>query len=232
MSQGIKMKLIGPILLVFLLAGCASSTPTLDTGPDAEVTFDGLFPVKGGSFDAAWARDDVDLTQYTKLMLQGVGIEYRPGGETGRTYMARTSADHFEVTEKQKGDFAALMGEVFREELGKSEHFTIVDEPGPDVLLIKGALLDVVSYVPPDVATSSRDRIYLSRVGEATLVLELRDSITEAILARAIDRRAAESAFSMSESNRVRNRSEVRRMAQTWARMLRTRLDEFGGAAD
>ena len=82
------------------------------------------------------------------------------------------------------------------------------------------------------VTTSSRDRIYLSRVGEATLVLELRDSITEAILARAVDRRAAESSFSMSESNRVRNRSEVRRMAATWARMLRTRLDEFGGATE
>lgn len=232
MNQGTNMKLISPVILVLLLAGCASSTPTLDTGPDADVTFDGLYPVKNGSFDAAWARDDVDLTQYSKLMLQGVGIEYRPGGESGRTYMSRTSADHFEVTEKQKADFAALMSEVFREELGKSTQFTIVDEPGPDVLLIKGALLDVVSYVPPDVTMSARDRIFLSRVGEATLVLELRDSITEAILARAIDRRAAESQFSMSESNPVRNRAEVRRMAQTWARMLRTRLDEFGGATE
>ena len=232
MSQGIKMKLIGPILLVFLLAGCASSTPTLDTSPDAEVTFDGLFPVKGGSFDAAWARDDVDLTKYTKLMLEGVGVEYRPGGEGGRMWQARTTAQHFEVTERQKAEFEALMAEVFTEELGKSKKFTIVDEPGPDVLLIKGALLDVVSFVPPDVGTSSRDRIYLSRVGEATLVLELRDSITEAILARAIDRRAAESQWNFSESNRVRNRSEVRRLAATWARMLRTRLDEFGGAVD
>ena len=232
MSQGIKMKLISPVILAFLLAGCASSTPTLDTSPDAQLSFDGLFPVKGGSFDAAWARDDVDLTQYTKIMLEGVGVEYRPGGESGRMWQARSSAEHFEVTERQKADFEALMRETFLEELGRSTHFTIVDEPGPDVLLIRGALLDVVSFVPPDVGQTARDRVFLSRVGEATLVLELRDSITEAILARAIDRRAAESSFGMNESNRVRNRSEVRRLALAWGRMLRTRLDEFGAPAD
>lgn len=225
------MRLIAPIFAVLLMAGCASSTPTIDTSPDAQLSFDGLFPVKGGSFDAAWARNDVDLTKYSKLMLEGVGVEYRPGGESGRTWHARTSAQHFEVTEAQKADFEALMGEVFREELAKSTHFTIVDEPGPDVLLVRGALLDVVSFVPPDTSMGSRDRVYLSRVGEATIVLELRDSITEAILARAVDRRAAEASFGASESNRVRNRSEVRRMASAWARMLRTRLDEFGGSA-
>lgn len=225
------MKLIGYLLVALLMAGCATSTPTVDTSAGAEMTFDGLYPIKGGSADAAWARADVDLTQYSKLMLEGVGVEYRPGGESGRMYSARSSADHFEVTEKQKADFEALMAEVFREELGKSSHFTLVDEPGPDVLLIRGSLLDVVSYVPPD-TMSGRDRIYLSRVGEATLVLELRDSITEAILARAIDRRAAESQYQVRESNRVTNRSEVRRLAGTWARMLRTRLDEFAVPAE
>jgi hypothetical protein len=195
------------------------------------MTYDGLYPVKGGRADEAWARPDVDLTQYSKIMLRSFGVEYRPGGEAGRTFTARSRGGPYEVTEAQKARFQAVMAEVFLEELGKSKHFTIVSEPGPDVLLIRGGLLDVVSYVPPE-PVGGRADVYLSRVGEATLTLELRDSITEAILARAVDRRAAEDVAGMRKSNRVSNASEVRRVARIWAGLLRDRLDEFGAPAE
>ena len=217
-------------ITMLMIAGCAAPTPKLDTNADAEMTFDGLFPIKNTRVHSAWARADLDLTPFSKIMLEGVGVEYRPGGETGRSMSSRSNASHFEVTEAQKERFESLMREVFIEELGRSEHFTIVTEPGPDVLLIRGGLLDVVSFVPPE--TVGRSDIFLSRVGEATLVLEIRDSITEAILVRAVDRRAAEqSGGFMSSSNRVTNAAEIRRLARTWARMLRERLDEFGAPA-
>ena len=210
------------------IAGCATPPPTVDTSAEAEMTFDGLFPVKDSRADQAWARPDVDLTQYSKVMLQSIGIEYRPGGESGRTLSSRSSGGPYEVTEEQKDRFEELMRETFLDELGKSEHFTIVSEPGPDVLLVRGGLLDVVSYVPPD-PVGVRSDIYLSRVGEATIVIELRDSITEAILARAVDRRAAEQmSGAWQASNRVTNAAEVRRLGRRWARLLRERLDDYG----
>ena len=215
----------GLTLLVLGLAGCAASTPTIDTSPEAELTFDGLHPLKGTRADAAWVRPGSDISQYSKIMLQGVGVEYRPGGESGRTYTARTSADHYEVTGKQKARLEEVMQEAFSEELAKSEHFMLVDENGPDVLLIIGGLLDVVSFVPPE--PMGRSEVFLSRVGEATLVLEIRDSITDATLARVVDRRAAEDSSGFTRSNRVTNTSEVRRLANTWARLLRSRLDEL-----
>ncbi len=208
-----------------VMAGCATPTPTIDTSDEAEATFDGLYPISGSQADAAWARPGVDLSQYSKIRLQGVGIEYRPGGASGRTYAARNNQSHFEVTEKQRASFEQVVREAFRDELARSERFTIVEENGPDVLLITGGLLDVVSYVPPEPV--GRVDIYLDRVGEATLVLEIRDSITQAILARVVDRRAAEAAVGVSVSDRVRNRAEVRRMARWWANLLRTRLDEL-----
>lgn len=212
--------------LLALVAACATSTPTLDTSSEAELSFDGLYPIKGGSADAAWMRQGADISKYSKIMLQGVGIEYRPGGESGRLYHARSSADHFEITDQQKAKLVQVMRDAFRDELGRSERFTIVDEPGPDVLLIRGGLLDVVSFVPPEPV--GRSEIYLSRVGEATLVLEIRDSVSEAVIARAVDRRAAEDSLGFNESNRVNNAAEVRRMAKTWARLLRERLDTYG----
>ena len=43
------------------LTGCATSTQTIDSSQEAEVTFDGLHEVKGGRADKAWARPGVDI---------------------------------------------------------------------------------------------------------------------------------------------------------------------------
>jgi len=211
---------------VALVGGCSGINPTVDTSAEAEMTFDGLYPIKNGYADMAWARPGADISQYSKIMLLGAGIEYRPGGESGRAYHSMRSGDHFEITDREKERLQELLTETFHKELGKSEHFTIVEEAGPDVLLIRGALLDVVSYVPPE--PIGRGDIFLSSVGEATLVLEIRDSVSGAILARAVDRRAAEDiAGGFRRSNRVSTAMEVRQLASTWARKLRESLDSF-----
>ena len=89
-------------------------------------------------------------------------------------------------------------------------------------------MLDVVSFVPPEPV--GRSDVYLRSVGEATLVVELRDSITNAILARSVDRRAAERpGQDLQWSNPVNNRAEVRRLARRWATRLRENLDAFLG---
>ncbi len=214
------------------ISGCTTSNPTIDTGPDAEVTFDGLYPVKGGRMDTAWARPGFDLKRYSKVMLQDMGIEYRPGGESGRHYnfSSASSSDFFELSEEQKKRFQQVMQEAFVAELSEGENYEIVTTPGPDVLIVRGGLLDVVSFVPPE--QTGRSDIYLSRVGEATLVLEIRDSQTDAILLRGVDRRAAEDAMGFSHSNRVSNTAEARRLATTWARILREGLDRFMAADD
>jgi hypothetical protein len=61
-------------------------------------------------------------------------------------------------------------------------------------------------------ATVSRSEIYLRSIGAATLVLELRDSQTNAILARSIDRRAIEQQGTIREVTSVTTISEVKRL--------------------
>lgn len=97
-------------------------------------------------------------------------------------------------------------------------------------MLIRIALLDVVSYIPED--TVGRGETFLSTVGEATLVLEIRDSITEAIMVRAVDRDAAEDGSRMTNSNRVTNKAEVKRLIKRWTSKLRERMDSFSGYAN
>jgi hypothetical protein len=105
--------------------------------------------------------------------------------------------------------------------------FSIVDKKGPDVLMINSSLLDVISFVPPD-AVGGRSHIFLSTVGDATLVLELRDSETSTILARSVDRRSAETiGHQFKISNSVTTATEVKRLIRFWARRLRESLDSF-----
>lgn len=215
----------GMLAAATLLAGCTTA-PEIDTSDDSAVTYDGLYPVKGTRADDAWARPDVDWSRYSEVYLDGVSIEYRPGGESGRSSYSRSQGGPFEVTDAQKARLQEIVDKTFRDELGAATHLRLVDQPGPGTLRIRAGLLDVVSYVPPDSGLGGRDSVFLSEVGAATLVLEIRDSVTNAILARVIDRRVAEDVGQFHESNRVTNTAEVQRLVRSWARSLRMRLEE------
>ena len=210
----------------FFVSVCSANEPDeAMSATDELMSHDGLYPVSNSRADAAWARPDMDISTYDKIMLQGVGIQYRPGASK-RFNRPTSASDYYELSAAQKERLKNILSEKFREELAKSTRFTIVSEPGPDVLLIKGGLIDVVSYVPPDHAGSYE--IFLDRIGEATLILEISDSVSEAIIARVVDRRAAEDvADRFQRSNRATNTAEVRRLAGIWARILREQLDHY-----
>ena len=200
--------------VVLLLSACASSStapPRLDEGA---LTFDGLARVENPVAGEAWARPGFTLAGYTKIMLVGAGIEYLP--------VPRRSRTAFPVTEAQRARLRDTVADAFRTELAKSTKFEITNAPGPDVLTIWGGLMDVVSHVPPE--PIGRSEIYLKSIGDATLVIEIRDSQSNAPLVRIVDRRAAGSPIGF-QSNAVNNWSEVNRLARSWAGTLVSRLD-------
>lgn len=221
------LRLTTPLILAVVLVACTTAPPTIQTGPDAELSFDGLHKVDNSQADVAWARPDFDISGYTKIWPVGAGIEYRQVKDRGRSTMARSQGGPYFIDDKSRGQFEELVGKVFKEELEKIEKYELVDGPGPDVLMVRGGLLDVTSYVPPD-PVGGRSVVFLSSVGEATLVLELRDSETGTILARSIDRRAAETiGGTFTRSNSVTNSAEARRLIRFWATRLREGLDGF-----
>jgi len=222
------LRLTTPLIFAVVLVACTTAPPTIQTGPDAELSFDGLHKVDNSQADVAWARPDFDISGYTKIWLVGAGIEYRQVKDRGRSTIARSQGGPYFIDDKSRAQFEELVGKVFKEEFEKIEKYELVDGPGPDVLMIRGGLLDVTSYVPPD-PIGGRSYIYLSSVGEATLVLELRDSETGTILARSVDRRAAETiGGTFTRSNSVTNSAEARRLIRFWATRLREGLDGFG----
>jgi len=215
-----------------LFAGC-TATPEFQTGPDAEVTHDGLTRLDRTVLDVVWARTDIDLTSYNKIMFEGVGIEFRPvdgpySGRAGTGGVSRTTSSRsvFQLDEATKTLVREEISGAFVEEMANSDVYQIVETPGPEVLLLRVGLLDVISRVPP--TPIGRSSIFLDSVGEATLVLELRDSTSNAILARAVDRRAADRPGStVMESNTATNRADVRRLGRRWASLIRGGVEDL-----
>ncbi len=220
-------KMLAAVSVAIGLAACTTASPTIQTGPDAEISFDGLHRVDNSMADEAWARPDFDISVYTKIWPIGSGIEYRQVRDRGNTASARSQGGPFYMDEDARARFENMVLLIFAEELRKIERFELVDGPGPDVLIVQGGLLDVISFVPPE-PIGGRSSVFLSSVGEASLVLVLRDSETRTVLARSIDRRAAETpGAGVQFANPVRNSQEVERLIRRWATRLREGLDGF-----
>jgi hypothetical protein len=222
-----KMKLVLPLILVFTLAACAAN-PTMQTGPDAERSYDGLVKIDGSRFREAWADPDAEWARYNKIMGGGSSFEFRAVKKSNRTGLSaiRTSNGEFWIDEDARIRLEQTVSEVFREELGKSERFEFTDTAGHDVIIIRGGLSDIVSNVPPQQA--GRSDLYLRQVGEATLTIEVLDSNSREVIARVIERRAAGRANdNMMNANSVSTWAEVKRLARTWASKLRSGIDSL-----
>lgn len=204
---------------VLLLAGPIDATELkLKVDMSAKPTFDGLYPVDTRDPSRRlWVKPGADLSRYTKIMPREEGIELR-------ALKPNESRDGpmFPISEKNQQSLEEMLREIFHKELAKSTRYKLTDKPGPDVLWIRDALIDVASFIPPD-SVSGRV-VVLRSIGQATLVLELRDSETHEIFARAADSQAGRG---MAITMRADARSEVRRILTDWAVLLRKRLDEI-----
>ena len=214
------------VAVTFVLPLVCGAQSDEDIDADTTMTYDGLVQVKKTGYRNVWVKPDADISIYSKIMPGPAQYHYRdvPEGSRTRASARNSSTDAFFIQENSRMRLEEIMAEIFREEISDSEYFTLVDEPGRDTVLVWGGLHDIVSYVPPDYV--GRSRIFLSRVGQATLVLQIEDSMSREVLARIVDRRAADPAFAQ-ESNTVTNTAEVRRLARTWARILKNGLDNW-----
>jgi hypothetical protein len=213
------------VATALFLAACATPEPTIQQGPDAETSFDGLVAIDNSAFSRAWIDPEVDLKSYNKVILGPAEFEFRAVKKrSGRSTLSRSNEREFWIDDKNRQKLIDTVTAVFDEELANSKHFTITDTPGPDVLILTGALLDIVTRVPPELV--GRGEIYLESVGEGTLVLELADSLSGETIYRAADRRRIERpGREMMEANRVTTWAEVRRWARRWAERLVEGLD-------
>jgi hypothetical protein len=209
-----------PALLAALaLLACAGGGPRFD--PDAELTHDGLRRLVNTRFDRAFARPGLDLSRYQRIWLVSAGIEYTRPPEP--TYGA---ARGFALEPLDREPLEAELLAALRAALFGDGAWKPAEIPGPEVLLLRASLIDVVIEAPPE-PVSSRSDVLIRSAGSATLVLDLRDSLTREALVRVADRGEFEPATGPMRSTAITNRREVRRTFEAWAQLARRRLDEL-----
>jgi len=214
------------VITNFLLAGTllAFGATAIAQDDSLDTTFDGLVRVEKAEFKLVWVDPDVDFSAYNKYLPGGGEFQFRAVKKTSSTVARSRNQSEFYISDKDKQKLADTVSQVFNEELAKSKKFTLAEAPGADTLIIRGMLHDIVSQVPPELM--GRGEIYLSSVGEATLVIEALDSLSGEVIYRAVERRAAQRpGGQMIVANTVTTWSEVRRLARLWAGKLRKGMD-------
>jgi Protein of unknown function (DUF3313) len=203
-------------LALSLLALIATS---LALGKDIPENWDGLVRVKGKRLDAVYVAPGADFRSYTKVMIDPPLVAFRKNwmrdindSSVGITRDV-TDDDAKQILEKAKTGFT----EVFNRELQKAG-VTVVTEPAADVLRLSPAVVDL--YVnAPDTMSSGMSRTYTMQAGEATLLLEARDSVTNALLGRALDRRETQGSGVAQITSSVTNIAEFERLFSQWAKI-------------
>ena len=187
---------------------------------------------KGKSgFQETWVNPKANPAKYQHLYLWGAAFQYRDVGpaQRSRTSMMNTRQQEFGISEEDRKEFEAVISEIFVAELNKSKTFNVVDQIGPNTLIMRAAVLDIVSNVPPDLV--GRGDVYLTNIGEATLVLELIDAEDGEAVAVVAERQRIQSGTGRIDSfsvpaNRATVMTEVRRWAKRAANKLRKELDK------
>jgi hypothetical protein len=221
------------------LAACQTTTlqPTLQTGPSAETTVDGLVRVDNSVVPIAYLKPDLDLTGYTKFMLDPVEVAYQKDPGNQRRSQGGIGLQNFSLSPRQMERFRGWFEEAVEETLSEDEGYELVTEPAPDVLRITASLIDLVVTIPTE--TAGRQDMFTRSFLMVTLVLELRDSQSGEILARAADRRdpTRNTDVRMARVSPAFVKADTEFLFRSWAGLLRERLDalraiEPGGVGD
>ncbi len=216
--------------LAGILAGCASApqTPTLQSGPDAEVTVDGLYRVDNSVMARAYMKPGWDLRGYTAMMIDPVTVSYQTDPGTRRTDPGGAGPQNFALSDAQMANFKSFFQEAVEDALTEDGGYRIANNPGPDVLRITAELMDLIIAVPTQESGSNTNRVARSS-GAVTLVMEIRDSQSGEIIARVADRQdpSASGSGNMVRVSPQAVRADMRRLFERWATLLRERLDDL-----
>jgi hypothetical protein len=217
--------LLKTLMIAFL---AATAGPCAAAGDPPQFTLEGLQLIEDSNLALVYAEPGIDLSRYNRIYLDTPSIAFRKNWRDNQNrYGAGRISDS--DMEKIKAELATLFLEVFSKTLEEGG-YELADGPGDDVLGVKSAIINL-DIVAPDVNTPGITRTYSESAGEMTLYMELYDSVSGDLLAKALDRREDRRTGYFQWRNRVTNRAAANRILKVWAGVLKEGLDDARKAA-
>jgi hypothetical protein len=192
------------------------------------VNDEGMELVKDSELAVVYADPDADLSVYNRIWLKDAEVSFKKNWLRDQNRGSAIRVRNSDMNRIQE-DVSDLFREVFTEELSGAG-YVLVEEIDADVLVVKPAIVDL-DVVAPDIQTASRSRSFSEQGGEMTLKLTLFDSVTNDKIAEATDRKQDYRKGYVEWRTSVNNRALARRMMKSWAKTLRTALDEARSTA-
>jgi hypothetical protein len=208
---------------VVIIFGLLLNFPLSASDDIPQVTADGLHLVPDTHLRLVYADPDADLGVYGKLLLIDPQVAFR---KDWRRDINQNNPRVVTTQDMQniRTRLSAMFKEILVSKLKANDH-VLVDEQGEDVLIIRPAILDL-NVNSPDTPRSRNQRSVVQSAGDMTLYLELRDSLTGDILAKALDHQVDRSNVTTFMMDRTRNEKAARRILDGWAETLVNGLNE------
>ncbi len=210
--------------LALLGAGVAFAS---DEDP-IERTHDGLVLVPDSAVKAAWVRPDTDFSVYERVAINKAHVSFRRGWQTDHNRQSVNRVTNRQMQEI-KDEAAQMLFDALASELADGG-WEVVSELDSNVLLVAPGIVDL-DVTAPENRGAGRSFSFTGSAGSGTLVIELFDSVSGEILARAVDQRAAETPGNvMRMQTGAGNRADAQRVFEGWADLLREGLDALRDA--
>jgi len=215
MKSAMRAAATGMTLLA-LLSACVVNAP-----PVAEVTADGLERRPAKQVDTLYVAHGMTLAPYKRVMLDPVEFAFKVDWQSKHPEV--TAGDMTRIRSQGAGVFY----EIFSAALSRQHGYPLTTQAGPDVLRITTTISELDLDVTP--GTGGTHRMHVVSPADLTLLMELRDSQSGALLARAIDKEKGRTFGNLTVEDAVSNSEEARRALQMWADLLRAALDSARG---
>ena len=217
------MKRLLFFILMITLAMASFSTIAKEKKELPEYTVEGLKRVPNPEdLAVVYAEPGANLSQYNRVYLVEPYVAFKKNWQRDQNRGVGTRITTNDM-DRIKRKVSEMFMEVFTEEL-TGGGYELATERAEDVLIVKPAIIDL-DVLAPDTMSAGRSTTYTRSAGSMTLYLELYDSETDDLLAKAVDPAAdRENAFMQWQTGPA-NRAAGVRMMKPWAKALREGLD-------
>jgi Protein of unknown function (DUF3313) len=212
--------------LAAALTACLVAVGAVAGAADAPENWDGLVQIKPKRMDLVYVLPGADFRPYTRVMLDKTEVAFR---KDWLKNMNDTRSVSRRIDDEEAAKIMAAASSNFSDVWTKALQkagYPVVTAPGPDVLRVSTAIVDL--YInAPDTMEAGRVKTYTAEAGEATLVMEVRDSRTNTLLGRVVDRRETRSSIAVQQTSRVTNQADFRALFSQWAAIVGKGLEEL-----
>jgi len=220
MKKFITIKIAIIAATVSLVMGCQSTKTVPETS-------DGMALIEANRSTVAYTKEGVDFSEYNKVLILPSQVAFKKNWQ--RNYNRNQASLSARINDKDvlriKTGVAKLFDEVFAEEFTKDNDKLLASEAASGVLLMKPVIINL-DVSAPDLGSPVNVRTYVNEAGQATLFLELYDSVSGEILARIIDNKVIGDNSYTQWANRVSNTADAKRTIRKWAKALRVKYNE------